>query len=212
MARPREFDPGHALAAIMTAFWENGYEATSLQDLSAATGLSKGSLYAAFGAKRAMYHQALALYASEIMAPAAAQLRQSDVADGRVPIARLLSGIFAGTPSPWRGRGCFLCKTATDQAPADPEARRFVTEGLAVLEQALADSLSRTERFEDDTEARAGKARELVAVYCGLQTLAAGGIAPTLLAAMCLSALDGLGPASGPDADDAVPAPRAVHG
>ncbi len=61
MGRPREFDVDEALTKIMAVFWAKGFEGSSLSDLVAATGLKKGSLYAAFGDKRAMYLKALAL-------------------------------------------------------------------------------------------------------------------------------------------------------
>ena len=62
VGRPREFDAEEALAQIMDVFWAKGFEGASMSDLVTATGLKKGSLYAAFGDKRAMYLKALALY------------------------------------------------------------------------------------------------------------------------------------------------------
>lgn len=60
--RPREFDPDQALDQALELFWRQGYEGTSLSDLVAATGISKASLYAAFGNKEAFFHQALDRY------------------------------------------------------------------------------------------------------------------------------------------------------
>ena len=62
MGRPREFNEEEALAKIMDVFWARGFEGATVSDLMAATGLKKGSLYAAFGDKRAMYLKALALW------------------------------------------------------------------------------------------------------------------------------------------------------
>ena len=62
LGRPREFDEDEALAKIMNVFWAKGFEGASMSDLVSATGLRKGSLYAAFGDKRAIYRKALALY------------------------------------------------------------------------------------------------------------------------------------------------------
>ncbi len=63
MARPRQFDENEVLAAITRVFWEKGFEATSLDDLLAASGLNKGSLYSSFGNKEALFKKALQHYA-----------------------------------------------------------------------------------------------------------------------------------------------------
>src|SRR3974390_3412078 len=60
--RPRAFEPDAALGKAMDAFWKDGFAATSLDDLSAATGLNRPSLYGAFGDKRALYLQAYRQY------------------------------------------------------------------------------------------------------------------------------------------------------
>ena len=53
MARPRSFDPDEALDLARDVFWRKGFQGTSLDDITAATGLAKPSLYAAFGDKNA---------------------------------------------------------------------------------------------------------------------------------------------------------------
>ncbi len=60
--RPREFDDEMVIQAAMDAFWRNGFEATSAQALVESTGLGRGSLYAAFGNKEKLYHEALRRY------------------------------------------------------------------------------------------------------------------------------------------------------
>ena len=60
--RPRAFEPETALAQAMDVFWSDGFAATSLDDISAATGLNRPSLYGAFGDKRALYLQAYGQY------------------------------------------------------------------------------------------------------------------------------------------------------
>lgn len=62
MARPREFDADIALDRATDVFWAKGYEATSLDDLCEATGLSRSSLYAAFGTKRDLLLQSVDRY------------------------------------------------------------------------------------------------------------------------------------------------------
>jgi AcrR family transcriptional regulator len=63
--RPREFDADNALAAALGVFWRKGYEGASLTDLTEAMGISRPSLYAAFGNKEQLFRQALDLYETE---------------------------------------------------------------------------------------------------------------------------------------------------
>ena len=68
MARPREFDEGAVLDAAALCVWAQGYEATSVKDLVARTGITAASLYNAFGDKRAIYQKALDHYVEESIA------------------------------------------------------------------------------------------------------------------------------------------------
>ena len=62
MSRPREFDAEAALDRALDVLWTRGYEATSVDDLCAATGLSRSSLYAAYGGKRDLLLKAVDRY------------------------------------------------------------------------------------------------------------------------------------------------------
>ena len=62
MGRPREFDEGVVVDAAREAFWSRGVHATSISDLSEATGLSVGSLYKAFGSKSELCTRTLDTY------------------------------------------------------------------------------------------------------------------------------------------------------
>ena len=66
--RPREFDTDDALAQALRVFWQNGYEGTSLSDLTDAMGITRPSLYAAFGNKETLFRQALDLYEKDKLA------------------------------------------------------------------------------------------------------------------------------------------------
>src|SRR4051794_29797280 len=63
--RPREFCVEHALATALRVFWSKGYEGTSLTDLTNAMGITRPSLYAAFGNKESLFRKALDLYERE---------------------------------------------------------------------------------------------------------------------------------------------------
>jgi AcrR family transcriptional regulator len=64
--RPRAFDPDAVLETVLELFWENGFAATSLDDIAEATGVSRPSLAAAFGDKQALYIKAMERYQSRI--------------------------------------------------------------------------------------------------------------------------------------------------
>ncbi|MCV7420421.1 TetR/AcrR family transcriptional regulator [Mycobacterium yunnanensis] len=64
MARPREFDRAEVLTQAMHLFWQQGYERTSLKELTDTMGISAPSLYNAFGDKKALYDEAVALYST----------------------------------------------------------------------------------------------------------------------------------------------------
>src|ERR1700681_3566635 len=104
MARPRSFDPDEALDLARDVFWQNGFQGTSLDDITAANGLAKPSLYAAFGDKNALFLKVLDRYHASIVANAARALRQGPSA--RDAIERWLTG-FVPYCSGTKGiRGC----------------------------------------------------------------------------------------------------------
>jgi len=62
MARPRKFNEADVTSALRDVFWKHGFDGASYADIMKATGLNKGSLYASFGDKRALYQHAIADY------------------------------------------------------------------------------------------------------------------------------------------------------
>jgi TetR/AcrR family transcriptional regulator, transcriptional repressor for nem operon len=117
MGRPREFDFNDTLEQAMQTFWAKGYEATSLDDLCAATGLGRSSLYAAFGDKQGLYLSALERYETAAIGRITASLSSSkSPLDGIVAfINRIIDDIVAG---PGR-RGCFIGNCAAELARQD---------------------------------------------------------------------------------------------
>ncbi|WP_329520285.1 TetR/AcrR family transcriptional regulator [Spirillospora sp. NBC_01491] len=124
MARTREFDTGAAVAAAMDVFWDRGYEATSIQDLVEATGVGRGSLYAAFGSKDGLYEAALRHYAAHSTGRMAERLgREAPV---RTVLRDLLYSVVEDIVADPGRRGCLMTNTAVERLPRDPTAGAIV--------------------------------------------------------------------------------------
>ena len=94
--RPREFDVEEALAAALHVFWEKGYEGASLTDLTEAMGITRPSLYAAFGNKEDLFKRALDLYEREKLAYVG---RALEAPTARQVAQRLLEGTIENITS-----------------------------------------------------------------------------------------------------------------
>ena len=103
MGRPRAFDEGAALDAAMRVFWEKGYEGTSLDDLTAAMGINRSSLYSAFGDKEALFRRVMVHYGEGPMS----YFREAlDLPDIRAVIEALFRGTVDFLGDPEHPRGC----------------------------------------------------------------------------------------------------------
>ena len=118
MARLREFDVDEVMEAVINAFWERGYKATSLADLMAATGLQKGSIYKAFGDKRSLFLKALGAYLDRFYNSAAAALSASPP---EAAIAAWFQCLSDTSDNASGCKGCFAVNSLTEMAPHDPE-------------------------------------------------------------------------------------------
>ena len=131
--RPRAYDPEAALKQATDTFWKTGYSGTSLDSISAATGMNPPSLYAAFGNKRALYLEALAHY-WELSLAASREALAEDLPLGESLILAYdaaLSIYFSGKGS---ARGCFVIGTAVTETLEDAEIRKSVTAGLRAID------------------------------------------------------------------------------
>jgi TetR/AcrR family transcriptional regulator, copper-responsive repressor len=134
--RPRAFEPETALNQAMDVFWKDGFAATSLDDVSAATGLNRPSLYGAFGDKRALYLQAYRQYrkrVNEAFAPLFAAREPLRVKLQRV-LTAALDLYLSGENGP---RGCFTVLSAASNAIADPELHTLVAEAIGGTDRAF---------------------------------------------------------------------------
>lgn len=170
MARLREFDERKALETVRDLFWQKGYEGTSYADLSAATGLGRGSLYAAFGDKQALYRKALTLYIDEEVQTAVAILKDAKQSAAH-RIRAYLDLVVDAAGLRQDRRGCFLCNAAIDMASDDPETGAMVQGAMKDMRDALLQALEGSEVPD-----KAASAEHLLAVYAGMRTMARAGL------------------------------------
>jgi TetR/AcrR family transcriptional regulator, copper-responsive repressor len=132
--RPRAYDPDVALQQALEAFWKGGYSGTSLDDLAAATGMNRPSLYAGFGDKRAIYLKALEHYWQRNLKAMGTTL------SAEKPLRESVQMVFNGALAIYfsgdgRPRGCFAVGTATTEAVEDPEIRAAFIGGMRALDE-----------------------------------------------------------------------------
>ena len=139
MGRPREFDPDAALDRAMEVFWRHGYEGTSIADLTAAMGINRPSLYAAFGDKKELFRKCLDRYAS---GPAGYVREALQEPTCRAAVEALLRGSVERLTAPDTPPGCM----AVSGALACGEESDCVKAELADRRRAAVDALQK--RFE----------------------------------------------------------------
>ncbi|HUG21337.1 TetR/AcrR family transcriptional regulator [Piscinibacter sp.] len=175
--RPRSFDPETALQRATEVFWRHGFKGTSMAELTATTGLSKPSLYAAFGDKESLYLQCLKRYLAANVALQNELLEQE--ADARRAVESFMRAMARVQTDPALPGGCLVVTGTTDcgaaATPAAVDAALRAASGGT--EERL---LQRLERAERDGQLPAGLnakalATLLASVLTGMAVLAKSG-------------------------------------
>ncbi|MFI9359632.1 TetR/AcrR family transcriptional regulator [Kitasatospora sp. NPDC053057] len=158
--RPPAFDRDEALAAATRLFWERGYEATSVTDLTAAMGIRPGSLYAAFGDKRTLFEEVVSHYGHSPVG-AFVGVALAEEAGARAAFARILREAAAIYPDPSHPAGCLVITAATNVTPQDAGVQAQLRELRNRNRQVFADRLRTAQQEGElppgaDPEALAG--------------------------------------------------------
>lgn len=129
--RPRAFDEAAALDAAMRIFWDKGFEATSLDDLTKAMGLSRSSFYGTFDSKQTLFLRAVEHYSGNGIQ------RLKEVADTARddPLAAMMTALS----NPEGGsKGCLLINCITELAPRDEKVAEIGRRHLESIEEIFA--------------------------------------------------------------------------
>jgi AcrR family transcriptional regulator len=188
IGRPLSFDREAALEQAMLAFWQHGYETTSVSDLTTAMGVTAPSLYAAFGDKKQLFLAAVQRYAG---APDDLDRRLDAAPTARQAAEAMLLAAADAFTSDLTPRGCLLASATASGSAGAQDVRNAV----AQVRQGIIDSLRR--RIDRDiasallpagTDA-AGLAALVVAVVQGMSVLARDGMARVHLRSLGVGAM-----------------------
>lgn len=169
--RPREFDMDAALDAALIVFSERGYQATSISDLTAATGLTAGSIYKAFGDKRGLFLRAFDRYWS--VRNGLIQQRLAPLATGREKLRAILAHYAESSHGAIGRRGCLVVGGANDLSLLDAEAAAHVSKAFSANHLRLKEQIVAGQRdgsIRADLDANAA-ARSLLCLSMGMRVV-----------------------------------------
>ncbi|MFE9077806.1 TetR/AcrR family transcriptional regulator [Bacillus mobilis] len=171
MARLREFDEEKALDAAMQLFWEKGYAATSLSDLTAKMEIQKPSLYSAFGDKEGLFEAALRRYTNLHAATIRTKLQNEQSV--KEAIRTFFENMVEEEYKKEFSKGCFCINTMVELAPHNEKFEVLTREHqmyLTVIFQELITKGIRSGELQNDLNAKA-VAQTLVTSLIGLTVL-----------------------------------------
>lgn len=166
--RPREFCVDAALAAALRVFWSKGYEGASLNDLTEAMGITRPSMYAAFGNKEALFRKALDLYEAEKLCYIGRSLEQPTA---RQVARTMLMGSVENQTSKSEPHGCLGVISSVACGAEAESIRQEVLERGKVARRALVERLVRA-KAEGDLPADADVEGLTSCLYALIQGMA----------------------------------------
>ncbi len=170
--RPREFDTDEALASALRVFWAKGYDGASLTDLTEAMGITRPSLYAAFGNKEALFKRALDLYQEEKLAYVESAL---EAPTARGVAERMLTGTIDNITSECRGcLGVIATVSCSNQdSPIRDDVQARVQSARCAIDERMQRAIDEGD-FTIPVEAEA-MTRYLLALLQGISVQAGSG-------------------------------------
>ena len=193
MARSKEFNPEEVLERAIECFHRNGFHASSVESLTVAMGLGRGSLYATFTDKRALFDAALKRYAEQSVSKIVGRLDRTE--EPLAEIAAVLRDVAEGAATDGNRRGCLVTNTATELAGEDREISRVIAQIFLWIEEGFYRALRRAQGMGtlDRKKNPRALARFFVGVMQGLMVMSRVNADPEVLHDIVVSALVCLG-------------------
>lgn len=194
MARPKAFDTQAALTRAMELFWEQGYAATSMEQLTGVMGISRQSLYDTFGDKHRLFLAAMDAYCAMLEAAMLGPLTAPDA--GLQALHDTAMGIVDFLIQYPKRRACLMANTTLELAPHDAivaaKVRQHMDKMAAAFRHALVNAKARGEiNAAADIDALA---RYLVGMAHGLMVMAKSGASREMLTEMVTTSAAALQP------------------
>ncbi len=171
MGRTREFDEEKVLDAAMQLFWEKGYEATSLSDLTSRMGIQRPSIYSAFGDKKELFEAALRKYTSSHASLVRTKLQQNPSVKEAFRI--FFEDVVDEEYTENKSRGCFCINTMVELAPHDEKFEILTREHQMYLSVIFQETIERgiqSGQVETEVDAKA-LSQALIVQLIGLTVL-----------------------------------------
>ena len=184
----KSYNEEQVLSRAMEAFWARGYEATSISDLVKATGINRGSMYAAFSDKRTLFIRSLTYYDQHYRAEFLRHVRAEH--SPRNAIVSAFEQVIAAADNDADRRGCLLVNTALELAPHDTEIDEIVHSSFGEVEgffrQSIEDGQAAGEIDPSLNAENTGRA--LFGLFIGLHVLIRPRLDPGVMAAILAQA------------------------
>ncbi len=169
MARHRGFDDLAAVRAARDLFWEQGYESTSLAELQSVTGLSRSSMYAAYGSKRGLFERASLSYLADVVDPMLVPMEAAGAGWPEIQgFFRHMAGVLRSPDTRFARRGCFVLNTVLELEHLDQPATDMVTQYRVRVQAAFTNALAPIGNVHD----RVTRAEVLTATHVGIMITA----------------------------------------
>ncbi|MGK0171998.1 MAG: TetR/AcrR family transcriptional repressor of nem operon [Gammaproteobacteria bacterium] len=185
----KSFDEDAAVADAMKVFWEKGFESASISDLIAETGVSRGSLYNAFGGKKQLFIKTLLRYDQENRRANLSELEAMD--DPKRAIRMFFDRIVTSTAADVEKKGCFFVNTVSELAVHGEEVNQIIRKGICELEAFFRRSIELAQVRKDIPEHvdPAATAKGLLALIVAIRVLGRGAYSKPALTTIADQAL-----------------------